>query len=341
MTAPAAAPWTAPEWRRSIESWATEQLAMAGLRITDHVTQPHARPWSTTLRIPTERGVVWAKAARPGTAHEVRLLQAFAAWGVPFVLRPIAADPDRGWLLLPDGGPTLRQTRPDGAGDADLDAWERVLADHAALQRGVEARDGELLRIGVPDGRPEALPATLTRLLDDDGIWNRVAGADRDTARRARTRLRTLGAWVSQRSVDLSGSGITATIQHDDLHGGNVFAGPHRYRFFDWGDSVVAHPFGTLVTTLNSVAYRLEIDPDGRELSRLRDAYLEAWTDVMPRAALREVLDIALDLGRIGKAAAWDRALSGLEPEEMDGFGDAPAGWLIDLVERLDRLAGR
>jgi hypothetical protein len=339
MTAPAPGPWTDPEWRRSIEAWATQQLATHDLTIMGRVEQPHARPWSTALRIPTDRGVVWAKAARPGTAHEVRLLQAFTAWGVPYVLEPIAADPERGWLLIPDGGPTLRHMRPDGTGDADLDAWERVLADYAALQRRVEARNGELLRIGVPDGRPDALGGTLTRLLDDDAIWARVDDVDRAAARDARARLREIGPWVAARAEELAGSGIVATIQHDDLHGGNVFAGPQGYRFFDWGDAVVAHPFGTLVTTLNSVAHRLAVDPDTPELSRLRDAYLEAWTDVLPRAALRAALEIGLDLGRIGKAAAWDRALSGLESAEMDGFGDAPAGWLMDLVERLDRRA--
>jgi hypothetical protein len=339
VTAPAPASWTEPAWRRSIEAWATEQLAARGLAITGRVEQPHARPWSTVLRIPTDAGIVWAKAARPGTAHEVRLLQAFDAWRVPFVLEPIASDSERGWLLLPDGGPTLRQMRPDGTGDADLEAWERLLADYATLQRKVEARNGELLRIGAPDGQPDALIRTLTRLLDDDAIWARVDDTDRAAGRDARARLWELGPWVAARAEELAGSGIVATIQHDDLHGGNVFAGPHGYRFFDWGDAVVAHPFGTLVTTLNSVAHRLEIDSDGPEVSRLRDAYLEAWTDVLPRAALRAALEIALDLGRIGKAAAWDRALSGLESAEMDGFGDAPAGWLMDLVARMDRRA--
>src|SRR5688572_5496701 len=100
---PTGAPWTAPGWRRSIESWVREQLAITGREISGEITQPHARPWSTTLRIPTDNGLVWAKAARSGTAHEVRLLQALVAWGVPFVLEPIAADPERGWLLLPDG----------------------------------------------------------------------------------------------------------------------------------------------------------------------------------------------------------------------------------------------
>ena len=289
------------------------------------------------MRIPTDRGPVWAKAAGPANAHEVHLLQSFSSWGVPFVLEPIALDTERTWLLLPDGGPTLRQSRSDGTGDADLDAWERVLADYAELQRTVETRNGELLGIGVPDGRPEALGGTLARLVDDDSIWARVGDAERVTAHDARSRLRDLGPWVAARAGELAGSGITPTIQHDDLHGGNVFAGPLGYRFFDWGDSVVAHPFGTLVTTLSSVAYRLEADPDGEELFRLRDAYLEAWTDVLPRSALGEALEIALDLGRIGKAAAWDRSLSGLGPDEMAGHGDAPAAWLMDLVERLDR----
>jgi hypothetical protein len=340
MTAQAPKAWTEPAWRRSIETWAAEQLAAWGRAINGPIEQPHVRPWSTTLRIPTDAGVVWAKAARPGTAHEVRLLQAFAAWHVPFVLEPIAADAERAWLLLPDGGTTLRQrlqARPDATGDRRVASLEHVLRDYASLQRGIEARNGELLRIGIPDGRPDALPGTLTRLLDNDAIWARVADAERDAARDARERLRDLGTWVAGRADELAGSGIAATIQHDDLHDGNVFAGPDGYRFFDWGDAVVAHPFGTLVTTLNSTAYRLGTDPDGPELQRMRDAYLEAWTDVLPRSALDEALEAALDLGRIGKAAAWDRALQGLESDEMDGHGDAPAGWLMDLVDRLDR----
>jgi hypothetical protein len=331
--------WTDPGWRATIEAWVAEQLAALGRTATGPIEQPHIRPWSTALRIPTDGGIVWAKAARAGTAHEAGLLTAFANWDVPFVLHPIAADVERAWLLLPDGGPTLRQTRPDGTGDRDLDAWERVLADYATLQRGLEARNGELLRIGVPDGRPDALEGTLMRLVDDDATWTRAVDDDAAAAGEARAKLRGLGSWVAARAGELASSGIAATIQHDDLHGGNVFAGPAGYRFFDWGDSVVAHPFGTLVTTLNSVAFRLELDPDGPALDRLRDAYLEAWTDVLPRPALGEVLGAALDLGRIGKAAAWDRALAGLDPSEMDGHGDAPAGWLMDLVERLDRRA--
>ncbi len=328
--------WTDAAWLGEITAWAHDRLGRHGRSISGPVEQPHVRPWSTVLRIPTDRGPVWCKAAGPGTAHEVGLLAAFAAWDVRHVLLPIDSDPERGWLLFEDGGATLRQTRPDGEGDRDLAAWEGILATYAGLQRAVEGRAGELLRAGVPDGRPAAIPATFRRLVDDDAWWDLVGEEDRAAAEAGRRRLRDLGEWVSATAGELDGSGITATIQHDDLHGGNVFVGPPGIRFFDWGDSIVAHPFASMVTTLNSIAYRLGSDPDGPELMRLRDAYLEAWTDVLPRPALIDVLERALDLGRIGKSAAWSRALGGIDPAAMDGHGDAPAMWLVDLVERLD-----
>lgn len=331
--------WTDPTWVETIMAWARDRVAEGGREIVGPVEQPHVRPWSTVFRIPTDRGDVWCKAAGPGTAHEARLLAAFAAWDVANVVRPLDADVERGWLLFEDGGPTLRQTRPDGTGDADLTAWERILAEYAGLQRCVEGRADELVRLGVPDGRPAVLADTLRSLVEDDRWWALVGPDDRPAADAGRARLRGLDDWVAATARELEGSGIAATIQHDDLHGGNVFIGPAGVRFFDWGDSVIAHPFGTMVTTLNSVAYRLGTDPDGPELARLRDAYLEAWTDVLPRPVLREVLERALDLGRIGKAAAWARALSGVDPAAMGGFGDAPAMWLVDLVERLDRRA--
>lgn len=337
MTAQAPTPWTDLAWVGTILAWARGRLASHGRTVSGAVEQPHVRPWSTAFRIPTDGGPVWCKAAGPGTAHEARLLAAFAAWDVGHVLLPLDADIERGWLLFEDGGLTLRQTRPDGIGDADLGAWEGILTTYAGLQRNVEQRAEELLRLGVPDGRPQALPGELRGLVDDDRWWALVGDDDRPAAEAGRERLRGLDEWAAATAGELERSGIAATIQHDDLHGGNVFVGRDGVRFFDWGDAAVAHPFASMVTTLNSVAYRLGTDPDGPDLTRLRDAYLESWTDVLPRPALHEILMRALDLGWIGKAAAWARALSGVDTSAMAGFGDAPAMWLVDLVERLER----
>jgi hypothetical protein len=133
----------------------------------------------------------------------------------------------------------------------------------------------------------------------------------------------------------LASTGIAATIQHDDLHGGNIMAADGD-RFFDWGDAVVAHPFATLTVTFNSIAHNTGRGLDDRAFTRLRDAYLEAWTDIAPRDLLAEAAAVARDLGCIGRSLAWERTLGDLDVDEMDGRGDAIAGWLMEFAERFD-----
>jgi hypothetical protein len=292
------------------------------------------------MRVPTDGAPVWFKASGPGAAHEGPLLEVFRAHGVEHVLLPIAVHPERPWLMFDDGGTTLRATRPDGTGDHDIAAWERVLAEYAAVQRSVEgdATREEMLAAGVPDGRPSRLPGELARLLDDDVIWARVADDERVPADAARRRLRGDLAAVERAAAELEAAGIPASIQHDDLHGGNILSGPAGDRFFDWGDAVVAHPFSTLTTTFNSIAHHTGRQLEDPVFQRLRDVYLEAWADDVPTAELARAVALAGTFGCISRSLSWERALTGLEPDEMDGNGDAVAGWLVDFDERFDAL---
>ena len=256
------------------------------------------------------------------------------------VLLPLAVHPERPWLLLDDGGPTLRATRPDGTGDHDIAAWERILPEYAALQRSVEgeATRDEMLAAGVPDGRPSRLPGELARLLDDDVAWSRITDDERAAADAARRRLRGSLAAVDAAVAELEAAGIPASIQHDDLHGGNILVGPDGDRFFDWGDAVIAHPFSTLTTTFNSIAHHAGRALDDPVFDRLRDVYTEAWTDRLTAPELARAVALARALGCISKSLAWERNLTGLEPDEMDGNGDAVAGWLMEFDERFEAL---
>jgi hypothetical protein len=335
--------WTDPAFRQEIAAWARAAIDAVGRRISGPIEQPHVRPWSTVFRIPTDAGPLWCKALGPGSAHEAPLLEAFTAWGMAGVPALVAVDVERAWLLLEDGGPTLRLTRPDGTGDHDLTAWKRILLQYAGLQRATESHVDELLALGVPDGRPEALADTLIGLLDADELWvqellDEQTGDDEERidADATRRRLRDLVPRVRDAATALADSGIAATIQHDDLHGGNILVDREHVRFFDWGDAVVAHPFGTLTVTLNSIAYRLGTEAEDPMLAGVRDAYLAEWSDVGPPDELVPVVDLARDLGRIARAAAWARAIEGVPRDALEGHGGAPAAWLADLVDRLD-----
>ncbi|MEO6204957.1 MAG: phosphotransferase [Mycobacteriales bacterium] len=292
--------WTTAAWRSEVLDWVDAQ----GHRPRGEVTQPRLAPWSTALRIPTCEGVVWLKAGAPGCAFEAALVPCLAAYDAPHLLRPLAADADRGWLLLPDGGPTLRETHPT------LIDWERALTGYAALQRAVEGKP----LTGAEDLRPERLPALFDHLLDSVHV-------------ESLDELRALQPKVASWCDELATSGLVATLQHDDLHDANIFADG---TIFDFGDACLATPFSTLLVTQRVAAQAFALSPGGPELVRLRDAYLEAWTDTFSRAELELLALFACRVGKVARARAWQRALTGVEAPE---HAEAVAGWLEELLE--------
>jgi len=328
--------WADPTWQAETLDWARDRLGEVGRVVDGEITQPHVMPWSTVFRIPTDDGSFWCKASGPGSAYEGRLLEAFKRHGIHGALLPVATDAERALMLLPDGGPTLRATRPDGTGDHDLEAWTRILDGYAALQRATEPIVDELVGIDVPDLRPERFAGAVELLVEDDGIWDRADADERDAADTARRRLPGLLLEVIALADVLASSGISSTIQHDDLHGGNILVGPGGDRIFDWGDGIVTHPFVTMTATMNSIEYHTGLDQDGPELRGLRAGYIEHWSDVASREALDGAVRAAMILGAVARAVAWERSLQGVDLAEVPQYAGYPAGWLIELVTRLD-----
>ncbi|MEU4772836.1 phosphotransferase [Micromonospora sp. NPDC023644] len=319
------ADWVDPHWRDTALDWIGDRLGRHGRRIAGPI-EPRVRPWSLVWRVPTDAGDVWFKANNAGTRHEAALLAALARLVPGRVLDPVAVDTDRGWSLLPDGGRTLRAAL--GGDRSLLPRWERVLPEYADLQRAVAPGVGELLALGVPDHRPEALPGLFEALLDDEEAL--LLGAADGLTVEAYERLRAHRSAFAEDCRRLAASGVAPTIQHDDLHDGNVFVAGDGHRFFDWGDASVAHPFGTLLVTLNSVADTFGLPEGDPALARLRDAYLEPWSAGHDRATLHETARLAVRVTRVSRALSWRRALSGPDPTRAE-YASAVPGWLQEL----------
>ena len=281
------------------------------LRLTGEPEDVALRPWATTARL----GRVWLKACGPGGRHEAALLGGLLWWGAPHAVLPLAVDAAQGFAALPHSGRLLRDLGL-GAGP-----WPEVLAEHAALQRRLQGHADEAVQLGVPDLRPALVPAALDALLGR-------------TARPEALRARVVAAQprLAEQCALLDAGPVAPTVQHDDLHDGNVVVDEGGVRrVLDWGDASVGHPFGVLLVTLRVLAHQYALGAP--ELARLQDAYLEPWTDLADRAALRELADGARAVQVVGRALSWERALQDADAAERARRGDPVTGWLEVLAE--------
>ena len=311
--------WTDAGWRADALEWSMRALDRHGLAVKAW-TQPHVRPWSTVLRLETDTGPVWLKANNDGTRTEAALLAALAHLDVPHTPRPLAVDPALGLTLLPDGGDTCRAHH---GGRTPIEGREQLLVAYAQVQRATEPHTADLLATGVDDVRPGRMPQILRGLLDE------LEGAADGLDATAAARLRAVAPAYADACAELAEAGVAPALQHDDLHDNNVFH--EGLVVFDWGDAVVGHPFGTLLTALRSIAHHHELASDDPVLQRLADSYLEAWTDVAELATLRRQAQLAIRVGPITRALAWRRALAGCDDASRAEWGSYPAEWLVEI----------
>jgi hypothetical protein len=308
--------WSSPGWRAEATAWLDARLAEAGRRRTGDVEHLHVRPWATAMRAPTTEGFVWMKAAGPATAFEVGLYDLLHRVAPDHVLRPIATDTDRAWMVLEDGGPVLTDVME---GDELVEAMAAALARYARLQRLVAPHADELVPLGATDMRPAVLPERFEQAL---GLV-----ADRDD----RARLEALRPTVARWCAELADAPGGASIDHNDLYPDNVFVGPPP-RAYDWGDSVVAHPFASMLVGLDMRRHELGAEADDPRILRLRDAYLDGFTDLAPRAELVRTLELATRLALIAHALTWDRVLRAIPaPDVPEGWERMPASFLASL----------
>ena len=257
----------------------------------------------------------------PGPRTRGRSWRSSARHGVERAVLPLAVHPTRPWLLFDDAGPTLRASRPDGRGDHDLAAWERILTEYAALQRSRRGRCGRRPRCwppGTPDERPERLaegwigswPTTGSgagssrpsgplrrqpgRVLASRGA---AVGDRPGRSRRARRRPRHHPAQRLPRREHRRRTGRRAVLRLGRRGHRSPVRDPRRHvrsiarhTGRDPGDPVV-----------RAAARRLHRGVDGRRPAGRADRAGRPSTRRRPSR-------------RIGKALAWERALIDLEP---------------------------
>jgi hypothetical protein len=236
------------------------------------------RPWALVTRV----GDTWLKQCSPVQAYEIALTRTLAERWPDRIASVLATNDDRGWLLLADAGTPLT-----AFGDS-ADAWATAIPLYVELQQRETPHAFDLLAHGVPDLRPETLPARYEEWMVRE------------------PRLAPFADSFAELCASLTRA---STVQHDDLHEANVYMRDGRITLLDWGDTCIAHPFATLYITCRWLA-RFRGD---EAAERIRAAYLDGWGSdaedelerVLPVAAFARLLQWE----RIGEVEAMERNL--------------------------------
>lgn len=335
-------------------AWVTRSCAGHDLMVLGPGTRRQDRPWSLVLSfdIRDVTGIdsrVWLKANGIGTHHEPGLIAAMGSLVPDLVPEVLAVDTDRGWSLTCEAGPSWRSAI---AVADQWPLWEDLMRRYAAAQLLLASHRVTLLSTHVPEHSPATLPGQAAELIAELALLaDGSGGLTSDGAEALNASLPAYRRWCR----DLGGAGVPWTIQHDDLHSGNVCrTGPANggnrpeqapaptraaatSRVIDWGDASFGHPFGTLLTTLRSIARHAHCDVSDPRVRRVRDAYLEPFTTNAPRSELLALVDVALRVGVVTRALSWRAALAGAPFEVHREHGFPVRGWLQELRAGTDR----
>ena len=282
--------------RSAAESWIRTHVDPVGT-----IEPGRERPWSAVLRVPLADGVAWFKACAPVQSFEPRLTAELHARWADRVVEVLAHDDERGWLLLTDAG------SPIGDQGNPPQLWLEALPRYAELQRGETTHVGDHLSHGVPDLRVQALPSRYEQL-----VRSRLPLAEAELSR-----LRAFVPRFTELCEELASRGVPPSIQHDDLHMGNVYERAGTLRILDWGDSSIAHPFASLVVTFRFLEEVNGLDPADPWFIRLRDAYLEPWG-----RGHEDTFALALRVGIFAHAIAWLRQRDHLSEADQAKFDE-------------------
>jgi hypothetical protein len=278
--------------RAAAEAWIRTYVQPVGALET-----ARERPWATVLRVPLTNSVAWFKSCSPVQAFEPRLTAGLFARWPDRVVEVLAHDEDRAWLLLADAG------TPIGYYRNPPETWLAALPGYAELQRGETAYTPEHLAHQVPDLRVARLPARYADMLRHDLPLE--SGEI--------VRLREFAARFAALCAELTAHEIPETIQHDDLHGANLYSQGEALRLLDWGDASISHPFASLVVTFRFLEKINKLPSGDPWFARLRDAYLEPWG-----RGLATAFDLAIRVGTFAHAIAWTRQRDALPEARAD-----------------------
>lgn len=312
--------WTQVGWFAVASAWIGGALERAGLGVPRKIVQLRTWATSTVLIVHTAADEYYFKALPKSGRVEAALTHYLAGHFADAVPRVVAADLERGWLLMA----ACRGRKLEELTDVTL--WERAATRYARLQVACFGRVDELRALGCPARGLDALSRSIAELAVDTAVLR--PGHPNGLAEAEFMRFGALVPELTQRCQQLAASGIPDSLEHGDLWPANIICDAQACAVIDWEDALVAHPFFSLAPlTAGLMSTGLG---NAESTLRLQQAYAKGFESIASPTQLRRAIELALPLCFFDMAARYRRQHPSIVRQHP---------WMRDLVPQTIRLA--
>lgn len=233
-------------------------------------------PWSIVVRFVTVNGNFYLKQTPADLFIETKVIQAIQKnmpqSGTPKI---VSENPELHCFLMKSCGDYSLRTKFNGTLDADL-LIEGITSYIKILRRFEKNLDG-IIAIDVPDWRLNRIPHLYVELLHNKEMLLEE-GLTHDEIEQ----LMSLVPNIELVCQSLEDTTIKETLVNGDFNENNVIINDktQQLAIVDWGECIIAHPFFSIASHLQSLARRYKLDLHKGILETIRHQCLSCWLDV-------------------------------------------------------------
>ena len=308
----------------TIIKWAENMLLQQGYTVSTQPQQILNTPWSNILRFSTNQGECYLKQTPFKLSQEpfiIRVLHDDCDGNVPIILD---ANKELSCFLMKDAGNSLHHVLIKNFRPALL---AQAIKKYTRLQFSSIDHINTFLALGMPDWRLDKLPYLYHHLLNNETLLKEEGLSV--------TELKTLQALhpaLASLCEQLTSHDIPETIDHSDFHANNILIEPntHEITLIDWGETVLSHPFFSLINCLDHAAYHYGLSDADPAYRALQEAGLAQWLNITSEDNLLACFSLTKKLWPLYRALAFYRCMAACDPEKFKAYS----------VKRPHRLAG-
>jgi hypothetical protein len=283
------------------KQWATEYLLSDGYTLNHQPEDVQITPWSHVSRFATSQGDIYLKHTPPALSLEVVVINILHNQLHAPVPTVIGSNPELHCFLMLDAGIPLREYLKNAS---DKKMLHRAIPHYTQIQRMAEKNIAVFLQLGVPDWRLDKLPFLYEQFIRNEKFLQ----AEGITSDELHT-LKKLQITFTTLCKHLSDYAITETIDHCDFHDNNILIHAHTrdITIIDWGETVITHPFFSLVSYLHQAMHRYALNETDTLFIEIQNACLENWHSVLQENILLACFHLTKKLWPIYAALGFYR----------------------------------